>query len=177
MATAPRPAVLVACLHPRGTDDFEGCRRCWFQSAEHVRITASFLPVSENAALVEILAADDIERIALVNRATIGPKPHLAIIKGRAAMHYGSLLGVLAITIALTAGGAAATDSKYPDLKGQWERMGTAGFDPAQPSARRPRPPLTAEYRAIWDAHLADGVLLLCPAPRPRTAMPRCAMT
>ena len=31
-------------------------------------------------------------------------------------MHYGSLLGVLAITIALTAGGAAATDSKYPDL-------------------------------------------------------------
>ena len=70
-------------------------------------------------------------------------------------MHYGSLLGVLAITMALSAGGAAATDSKYPDLKGQWERMGTAGFDPAQPSGRRQQPPLTAEYRAIWDAHLA----------------------
>ncbi len=71
-------------------------------------------------------------------------------------MHYGSLLGALAITIAHSAGGVAATDSKYPDLKGQWERMGTAGFDPAQPSGRRQQPPLTAEYRAIWDAHLAE---------------------
>jgi hypothetical protein len=34
--------------------------------------------------------------------------------------------------------------------------MGTAEFDPAQPSGRRQQPPLTADYRAIWDAHLAE---------------------
>jgi hypothetical protein len=72
------------------------------------------------------------------------------------AMDYVSLFGVLAVTIALGAEGAAAANSKYPDWKGQWERMGTAGFDPAQPSGRRQPPPLTSEYRAIWDAHLAE---------------------
>jgi hypothetical protein len=71
-------------------------------------------------------------------------------------MHCWRLLGVLAVTAALGAGAAAAADGKYPDWKGQWERMGTAGFDPAQPSGRRQQPPLNAEYRAIWDAHLAE---------------------
>jgi hypothetical protein len=68
------------------------------------------------------------------------------------------LIGALAAA-ALCAGMAAAQageDSKYPDWKGQWERMGNAGFDPAKPSGRSQRPPQTAEYQAIWEAHLAE---------------------
>jgi hypothetical protein len=81
-------------------------------------------------------------------------------------MHYGSLLGVLAITIALTAGGAAATDSKYPDLKGQWERRGTAGFDPAQPSGRRPRPPCIGRSgMRIWQTQFSSSAPLQDPVP------------
>jgi hypothetical protein len=34
---------------------------------------------------------------------------------------------------------------------------------------------LTAEYRAIWDAHLADAVLLLCPCSKtPYRHAPMC---
>jgi hypothetical protein len=69
------------------------------------------------------------------------------------------LIGALAATAALCAGMAAlqaGEDSKYPDWKGQWERMGNAGFDPGKPSGRSQRPPLTAEYQAIWEAHLAE---------------------
>jgi hypothetical protein len=73
------------------------------------------------------------------------------------AMRDGGLFGALAITIALgVAGAAPAADGKFPDWTGQWERMGNAGFDPAQPAGRRQQPPLTAEYRAVWDAHLAE---------------------
>jgi hypothetical protein len=72
-------------------------------------------------------------------------------------MHHGSPVSALAIAAVLCAATSApAADSKFPDWKGQWERMGTAGFDPTQPSGRRQQPPLNAEYRAIWDAHLAE---------------------
>jgi len=74
-------------------------------------------------------------------------------------MRNGSWFGAMVMTAALCAMGAAAQAAdaaKYPDWKGQWERIGNAGFDPAQPSGRRQRPPLTDEYRAIWEAHLAE---------------------
>jgi hypothetical protein len=65
------------------------------------------------------------------------------------------LLGNVALTAALllTAGGALALDeSKYPDLKGQWDRVGVPNWTPAGP------PPLTPEYKAVYEANRADMV-------------------
>jgi hypothetical protein len=69
------------------------------------------------------------------------------------------VIGVLAIAAALCvpmSAAQAADTTKYPDWRGQWERMGNAGFDPAKPSGRSQQPPLNAEYRAVWEAHLAE---------------------
>jgi hypothetical protein len=46
----------------------------------------------------------------------------------------------------------AADESKYPDLKGMWTRVGNPNWAP--PGA--PRPPLTPEYQKIYDAYKAD---------------------
>jgi hypothetical protein len=52
----------------------------------------------------------------------------------------------------------AFDDAKYPDWKGQWVRIGGGGqFDPDKPGGRGQQPPLTAEYRAIWEANLAEA--------------------
>ncbi len=69
---------------------------------------------------------------------------------------------VIAAALCLTMAGARAwDDSKYPDLKGQWIRVGPAGFngtrfDPSKPPGRGQEAPLTAEYQAIFEANLAD---------------------
>ncbi len=71
----------------------------------------------------------------------------------------------LAAALMMTIGGAAAfDDSKYPDLKGQWRRVGRAvqsdrigaPFDPSKPFGRGEEAPLTPEYQAIYEANLAD---------------------
>src|SRR5713226_10575198 len=52
--------------------------------------------------------------------------------------------------------------SKYPDLKGQWERFAVRGlagqpsFDQTKPWGRGQHAPLTPEYQAIHEASLAD---------------------
>jgi hypothetical protein len=53
---------------------------------------------------------------------------------------------------------AAFDDAKYPDLKGQWNRAvgGQPRFDPSQPRGPAQNPPLTPEYRAIFQASQAD---------------------
>jgi len=64
-----------------------------------------------------------------------------------------SIIGSVALAAALcmTIGSAQAFDeSKYPDLKGQWQRIGA----PRWASAREA--PLTEEYRAIFEANLKD---------------------
>src|SRR5499426_2700532 len=64
-----------------------------------------------------------------------------------------SIIGSVALATALcmTIGSAQAFDeSKYPDLKGQWQRIGA----PRWASARET--PLTEEYRAIFEANLKD---------------------
>jgi hypothetical protein len=77
-----------------------------------------------------------------------------------------SLIGASGFLAALllTIGSAAAYDEgKYPDFNGQWrravavrsERVGAA-FDPSKPFGRAEKPPLTAEYQAIYDANLVD---------------------
>ena len=64
-----------------------------------------------------------------------------------------SIIGsaALAAALCMIIGGAQAFDeSKYPDLKGQWQRTGA----PRWASAREA--PLTEEYRAIFEANLKD---------------------
>ena len=82
-------------------------------------------------------------------------------------MHYRSLIRAIAIALPvallMTLGGAKAhDDSKYPDLKGQWNRSVVPGL-PGQPSfdqtkswGRGQQAPLTPEYQAIFEASLAD---------------------
>jgi hypothetical protein len=62
---------------------------------------------------------------------------------------------VVVLAAILTAGAALAFDeSKYPDLKGQWNRVGPPRFDPSDRSYQRA--PLTPEYRAIHTQNLKD---------------------
>ena len=65
--------------------------------------------------------------------------------------------------ISIAAADAQILDySKYPDLKGQWERYavrgvgGQPGFDQTKPWGKGQQAPLTPEYQAIHDASLAD---------------------
>ena len=69
-------------------------------------------------------------------------------------MLHKSLFGMLAATAALVlapCGARAFDETKYPDLKGQWERVGAPRWvAPGQ------KAPLTPEYQAVYDANLAD---------------------
>jgi len=68
-------------------------------------------------------------------------------------------IGSIAVAAALmiAAAGARAHDpAKYPDWKGQWIRIGGNQFDPTKRMGRAQDPPLTEEYRAIFEASLAD---------------------
>jgi hypothetical protein len=50
----------------------------------------------------------------------------------------------------------AGDDPRYPDLKGEWMRLGSGSFDPSKPAGLGQKAPLTAEYQAILEASLAD---------------------
>jgi hypothetical protein len=62
-----------------------------------------------------------------------------------------------AATFLMTSAAAQAfDDAKYPDLKGAWDRIGNPPrFDPSKSRAQQ-TPPLTAEYRIIFDASAKD---------------------
>jgi hypothetical protein len=65
---------------------------------------------------------------------------------------------VAAILLAAVAGAGAQEQSRFPDWSGQWVRgpgMGT-GWDPTRPQGLGQQAPLTPEYRAIFEAMLAD---------------------
>ena len=70
--------------------------------------------------------------------------------------------GVLTAALCMTFVAAQAwDDSRYPNLMGQWVRVGPAGFngtrfDPSKPPGRGQEAPLTAAYQAIFDANVAD---------------------
>ncbi len=72
--------------------------------------------------------------------------------------------GAIALALAMTATAAAEIfdTSKYPDLKGQWDRFvvrglpGQPSFDQTKPWGRGQQAPLTAEYQAILEASIAD---------------------
>jgi len=74
---------------------------------------------------------------------------------GTAAFAAGMFLAI--------ADAAAHDESKYPDFNGQWRRASSvrsdlrgAAFDPTKPFGRAQKPPLTAEYQAIYEANLKD---------------------
>jgi hypothetical protein len=65
----------------------------------------------------------------------------------------------LAAALWTVASAATAQDfAKFPDWKGMWVRIGAGGlYDPTKPPMLGQEPPLTAEYRAIWEANLAEA--------------------
>jgi hypothetical protein len=69
----------------------------------------------------------------------------------------------IAAVFAMTLGGAAAADMKYPNWKGQWVPINAPGvgdrqatFDPAKPAGPGQLAPLTPEYQKILQDSLAD---------------------
>src|SRR5215510_10038604 len=72
----------------------------------------------------------------------------------RIAMRHQSLSTLVAVVLALSLpSGAGAVDdiSKYPNLKGQWHRVGPNRWESATNKA-----PLTPEYRKVYEANLAE---------------------
>ncbi len=72
-------------------------------------------------------------------------------------MPYQVSIGAIAMAAVLligTAGARAFDDAQYPNLKGQWNRIGSPRWD--QQDRYGERAPLTPEYRAIHAANLAD---------------------
>ena len=67
-------------------------------------------------------------------------------------MHELRLLAAIALTAGLMVSASARIldDSKFPDLKGQWERVGVPNWTPAG------TPPFTPEGRAVYEANRAD---------------------
>ncbi len=68
-------------------------------------------------------------------------------------------LGLLALAGALSIAvcpARAGDDVKYPDLKGEWMRLGSGSFDPGKPAGLGQKAPLTAEYQAVLEASLAE---------------------
>ena len=76
-------------------------------------------------------------------------------------MLYRSSIGAIALATAMIVGAASAQahdEKKYPDFGGQWKRPpGIANqYDVSRPQRLGQVPPLTREYRAIWEAGLQD---------------------
>ena len=62
-------------------------------------------------------------------------------------------IGAIVLTILLltvSTGASALDESRYPDLKGQWDRIGPPNWTPAG------TPPFTPEYQAVYEANRAD---------------------
>jgi hypothetical protein len=81
-------------------------------------------------------------------------------------MSVKSWLGAVALAAAAAIAPSAEAQifdySKYPDLKGQWERFvvpglpGQPSFDQTKPWGKGQQAPLTSEYEAILEASIAD---------------------
>src|ERR1700704_1198175 len=73
-----------------------------------------------------------------------------------------SLLAALAVAAVFPAAAQSAEDVKYPDLRGQWNRVvvpgvrGQPSFDQTKSWGPEQEAPLTPEYQAIFQASLAD---------------------
>jgi hypothetical protein len=72
---------------------------------------------------------------------------------GRGFVGAIALAGALSIAVSAA---LALDEAKYPDLKGEWMRLGSGSFDPSKPAGLGQKAPLTAEYQAVLEASLAD---------------------
>jgi hypothetical protein len=66
------------------------------------------------------------------------------------------LAALTALLIAAAQSARAFDETKYPDLTGQWLRMGSGSYDPSKPADLGQEAPLTPEYRALWEKSIAD---------------------
>ena len=79
-------------------------------------------------------------------------------------MHHHNLWDALAAAVPAGAIDSAAAwdDAKHPDLQGHWARFvvrglpGQPSFDQTKPCGTGQQAPLTPQYRAIFEATLAD---------------------
>src|SRR5438105_6680005 len=76
-------------------------------------------------------------------------------------MSCARLITPVALAAALAASSLAASahdESKYPDWSGQWRRPQGVGiqWDPSKPLGPTQQAPLTAEYKKVFEASLAD---------------------
>src|SRR5207248_2605111 len=81
------------------------------------------------------------------------PPRSFRLITRRTPMNDTRLIGAIALMTALLMAPASAPafdDSKYPDMKGQWDRVGAPNWTPAG------KPPFTPEYQAVFEANRAD---------------------
>ena len=70
-----------------------------------------------------------------------------------------TLIGILAAAAMLGAMLTAAPafdDARYPDLKGQWMRIGDGRYDPSKPRELGQEAPLTPKYQQIYKDNLVD---------------------
>src|SRR6476661_4926438 len=75
-----------------------------------------------------------------------------ASIAGRTPMNRVRLVGALtAALLSASAGAYGFDESKYPDMKGQWDRIGAPNWRSAG------KPPFTPEYQAVYEANQADA--------------------
>jgi hypothetical protein len=73
-------------------------------------------------------------------------------------MHHSGSIAPVALAAALILAIAAAQahdESKYPDWRSQWIRVGGIQWDPSKPLGRAEQAPLTLEYQAIFESGLA----------------------
>jgi hypothetical protein len=69
------------------------------------------------------------------------------------------IMGSLALAGTLAVAGAsdrAFDEAKYPNMTGQWIRIGAGSYDPKKPSGLGQQAPLTPEYQAILEASVAS---------------------
>jgi hypothetical protein len=85
--------------------------------------------------------------------------------------YIGSLgwVAAAAVLLATLTAAHAFDESKYPNWRGLWQQLGGSAWDPTKPPGAGQEAPLTAEYRAIYEASLkgeAEGGIEADPTKR-----------
>ena len=74
-------------------------------------------------------------------------------------MSYRAVIGMWAFAIGLNLAASTAIafdESKYPEWRGQWQKVGGVQWDPSKKIGRDEAPPLKPQYQALFEASLAD---------------------
>jgi hypothetical protein len=87
--------------------------------------------------------------MAVIRNNKVSIKSFRLIVR-RTPMNNTHVIALTAALVMASAGAEAFDESKYPNLKGQWERIGPPNWTPAG------KPPFTPEYQAVYEANRAD---------------------